>query len=138
MTSQLPNPPPPIDPETQAFWAATAEGRLLLPFCTSCDQVFWYPRGFCPDCGSDELVWREASGSGTIYTFTIQHRLTGTYREAGTNVLAYVELKEGPLVMTNIVDYDLDQLIIGQEVEVVFHDTGESSALYRFRPKKSV
>jgi len=36
--------------------------------------------------------------------------------------------------MTNIVDCDIDVLHIGMPVEMVFHDTGEGSALYRFRP----
>jgi uncharacterized OB-fold protein len=49
-------------------------------------------------------------------------------------VLAYVELAEGPRMMTNIVDCDPDTVKIGQPVEVVFHDTGEGTALPRFRP----
>jgi uncharacterized protein len=49
-------------------------------------------------------------------------------------VIAYVELADGPRIMTNIVDCDIDALHIGMSVEMVFHDTGEGSALYRFRP----
>jgi uncharacterized OB-fold protein len=36
--------------------------------------------------------------------------------------------------MTNIVDCSPDEVKIGQRVEVVFHDTGQGSALPRFRP----
>jgi uncharacterized OB-fold protein len=49
-------------------------------------------------------------------------------------VLAYVELEEGPRMMTNIVDCDAESVRIGQRVEVVFHDTGQGTALPRFRP----
>ena len=49
-------------------------------------------------------------------------------------VLAYVELEEGPRVMTNIVECDPNDVRIGQRVEVVFHDTGQGTALVRFRP----
>ena len=37
-------------------------------------------------------------------------------------------------MMTNIVDCDPAGLACGQAVEVVFHDTGQGSALPRFRP----
>ncbi len=46
----------------------------------------------------------------------------------------YVTLEEGPTILTNIVGCDPEEVAIGQAVEVVWHDTGEGSALYRFRP----
>ena len=52
-------------------------------------------------------------------------------------VVAYVELAEGPRVLTNIVGCEIDEVEIGMSVEVVFDDTGEGSALYRFRPVAS-
>jgi uncharacterized OB-fold protein len=56
------------------------------------------------------------------------------YKDSGPFVVAYVELAEGPRVMTNIVDCDVETVKVGMPVEVVFHDTGEGNALYRFRP----
>jgi uncharacterized protein len=40
-------------------------------------------------------------------------------------------------VLTNIVECNVDEVEIGMPVEVVFRDTGEGSALYRFRPVSS-
>lgn len=134
MPSQLPAPAPEPTPETEAFWSATAEGRLLLARCDECDAVIWYPRAFCPACASLSVSWIEASGNGTVYSFTIVHRSMGRFREAVPYVLAYVELAEGPRVMTNIIGCDPDAVYIGQAVRVVFCDTGEGSALYRFEP----
>jgi uncharacterized OB-fold protein len=133
--SPLPAPAPPVNPETKAFWDATAEGRLLLARCRRCQTVIWYPRAICPACSSTDTEWFEASGRGTVYSYTINHRGEGPYREASPFVLAYVELEEGPRVMTNLVDVDHDQLAVGMPVEVVFADTGEGNALYRFRPR---
>ena len=132
----LPVPTPPVSPETKPFWDATAEGKLLLKRCDSCGVTIWYPRSICPQCGSTETSWYEASGRGTVYSFTITRRGEGLYREATPYVLAYVELEEGPRVLTNIVDTDLDQLAVGDAVEVVFHDTGEGRALPRYRPAR--
>jgi len=132
--SALPTSAPTPTPETAEFWAATAEHRLLLKRCRACGHVIWYPRNLCPDCRSFDTEWFAASGRGTVYTYTVSRRGEGPWRDAAPYVLAYVELAEGPRVLTNIVECDPDAVRIGQPVEVVFDDTGEGSALVRFRP----
>ena len=133
----LPAPAPVVLPEVKPFWDGTAEGRLLLPRCDDCQVFIWYPRPFCPACASTRVSWVAASGRGTVYSFTVNRRGQAdlsAYKEAGLYVLAYVELDEGPRVMTNIVDCDPETVQIGQRVQVVFHDTGQGTALPRFRP----
>jgi uncharacterized protein len=132
--SNLPAPNPRPSRDNRPFWEGTAQGKLLLPRCEDCGFVIWYPRFFCPECASSNVTWFEASGRGTVYACTVTRRGPGPYRDAGPYVLAYVELEEGPRVMTNIVDCDPHAVKVGQPVEVVFDDTGEGSALYRFRP----
>jgi hypothetical protein len=134
MTTALPAPAPEIAPETAAFWAGTAAGKLLLQRCADCGRHLWYPRYLCAHCHSVNLQNIEASGRGTIYSFTLTTRGILDYADCGPYVLALVELAEGPRMMTNIVEADPATLAIGQAVEVVFHDTGEGNALPRFRP----
>jgi hypothetical protein len=131
--TQLPAPAPPVNPETKEFWDATAQGRLLLKRCLDCGSVIWYPRAFCPECASMRTEWFPASGRGRVYSYTVNHRTEGAYKDAAPLVLAYVELEEGPRMMTNVVGAGA-RLAVGLAVEVVFHDTGEGSALPRFRP----
>jgi uncharacterized OB-fold protein len=119
----LPAPAPFVLPEVKPFWDATAEGRLLLPQCEECQTLIWYPRPFCPECASTRVRWTPASGRGTVYSFTINRRGVAdlpAYRDAGTYVLAYVELEEGPRVMTNIVGCAPDDVRIGMSVQVTF------------------
>jgi uncharacterized OB-fold protein len=130
----LPARAPEITAETETFWRATAQGRLLLLRCDTCATVIWYPRSFCPDCGGRATSWEEAAGTGTVYSFTITRRGQGPWRDAGPYVMAYVELDEGPRMLTNIVDCPVEAVLIGQRVTVVFHDAGEGAALPRFRP----
>ena len=42
---------------------------------------------------------------------------------SGPYAIAYVTLREGPSLQTNIVDCDIDRLKIGQKVKVVFKPT---------------
>jgi uncharacterized OB-fold protein len=130
----LPAPAPAVNPESKPFWDATAEGRLTLTKCADCGTLIWYPRNYCPECSSLNTSWVQVSGRGSIYSYTVNYRGDGPYRGI-PYVLAYVELDEGPRVMTNIVDWDDQDLVVGMPVEVVFHDTGQGSALPRFRPR---
>lgn len=133
-TPQLPSPPPDVAPETATFWAATLDGKLLLQRCSACGRAGYYPRYVCAHCHSTDLVDTEASGRGSIYSYTVTARGILEYANAGSYVLAMVELDEGPKMITNIIDCDPDALSIGQRVEVVFCDTGGDGALPRFRP----
>lgn len=134
MTAPLPTMAPPVNPDSQKFWDATSENRLLLPRCDACSTVIWYPREFCPACGSLEVSWFEASGRGSVYSFSIVRKGENMYAGSAPYVLAYVELEEGPRIMTNIVDCEVEAVAIGQAVSVVFHDTGQGHKLPRFAP----
>ena len=132
----LPAPAPAVNPETREFWDATAQGRLLLRRCRDCGAVIWYPRAICPECASLNTEWFPAAGRGRIYSYTVNHRGEGAYTGLPPFVLAYVELDEGPRLMTNIVGADNAELAVGLPVEVVFHDTGDGAALPRFQPMR--
>jgi uncharacterized protein len=135
--TELPTSAPPVNNETQEFWDATARGVFLLKRCDDCGTVIWYPRFLCPDCHSTNTSWFEASGRGTVYSYTVPHRGQGPWREVAPFVVAYVEMAEGPRVLTNLVEVEPADVEVGMAVEVVWHDTGEGSALYRFRPAAS-
>jgi uncharacterized OB-fold protein len=133
--SGLPTPAPEIAPEARPFWAAAARGRLLLQRCAGCAAVVWYPRGLCPACGGTSLEWFEASGRGTVYSYTVVRRgAAGPYADATPYVLAYVELEEGPRILTNVVHADVDAVRVGDAVRAVFEPAGEDAGLVRFAP----
>jgi uncharacterized OB-fold protein len=100
-------------PETLAFQDAAAEGRFVLPFCRACGRAHWYPRAICPLCGGGEVEWHPASGRGTIYSVSVMRRASPPY------ALAWVTLEEGPTMLTNLVDCDVDAARIGGPVRVV-------------------
>ena len=122
-------PAPIVDSFTAPFWQAAAEGRLLIRRCKACGEAHWYPRPFCPHCGSDHTEWVPASGSGTIYSFTVT-------RKAGPvpYVLAYVTLDEDVTMLTNLVDAEMEALHIGQRVNVTFRQAEGGGAVPVFRP----
>lgn len=120
-----PRPVPEVNPETEPFWAAANQGEFELQECLDCGLIYYYPREHCPDCFSEDTEWRTASGTGKVYSFSVSERMEGWPDEALPVVLSYVELDEGPRVMTNIVNCDPDNLDIGDAVEVQFVPTEE-------------
>ena len=121
-------PAPQPNPETKAFWDGAAQGKLLLKKCQACGQVHYYPRAICPFCGSDRTEWQQASGRGSIYSWSVMRRADVPY------AIAYVTLEEGVTMLTNIVDCDLDGIRIGQRVRVVFKPTEGGPPVPAFTP----
>jgi uncharacterized protein len=115
-------------PETTPYWEAAAQGKLLLKQCTACGAYHFYPRSLCPFCLSDKTEWREAAGAGTIYSFSVTRRAEVPY------AIAYVTLAEGPTMMSNIVDCDLDAMRIGQRVRLVFKPAENGQKVPMFTP----
>ena len=122
--------------DTQPYWDAAKEHRLVLPYCAACDAYDFYPRPFCRQCFSWDIEWRDASGKGTLHTYVINHRPARGFDEMTPYVIAVVELEEGPRMMTNIVmeeEPTVDNLRIDAPVEVVFDDVTDEVTLPRFR-----
>ena len=132
--NDLPVTPPSVNPTTRAFWEATAEGRFLLQRCEACDLVIWFPRRNCPSCWTEDLAVFDASGAGEVYSYTVIHKGVNDWKGAAPYVVAYVELAEGPRVLTNIVGCEPAEVRVGMPVRIVWQDTGAGSALYRFTP----
>ncbi|MEQ8230315.1 MAG: OB-fold domain-containing protein [Gammaproteobacteria bacterium] len=115
------------DMALEPYWQAAREGRLLLKHCRACDRTHYYPRPLCPFCMSDDTAWREASGAGTVYSWSVERRAQPPY------VIAFVTLAEGPTLLTNLVDCDPDDVAIGQAVTLGF-ETREEQPVPVFRP----
>ena len=119
---------PDINMETAVYWESAKNGKLLVKTCKTCGKLHYYPRTICPHCLSSDTDWVEASGKGTIYTYSVMRRTETPY------VIAYVTLEEGVTMLSNIVECDVDGVAVGQTVEVVFRDTEGGHSLPVFRP----
>lgn len=128
----LPVPTP--TPTSLPFWAALREHRIEIQFSPSSNEWIFYPRVRAPKTLADDLEWREISGLGTIYTFTIASRPTAPpWADSVPQRLAVVEWDEGPKFTTEMVEGG-PELHIGQRVEPVFVDiAGSDVTLLKYR-----
>jgi uncharacterized protein len=125
-------PAPRVLPETQAYWEAANTGQLLVKKCLDCGEFHHYPRDICPHCLSANTAWEKAAGTGTVYSFSTMGKGDAAY------TMALVTLDEGVTMMTNLVDCDPAQVVIGQAVKVTFKPSsggaGGGQAVPMFTP----
>lgn len=129
-------PLPVMNEESRPFWEACREGRLMLQRCGDCGGYVYYPRALCTHCHSGKLTWEEVSGEGVIYSYTVCHRPAGpAFSGDVPYVVALIDLKEGPRMMSNIVSGDPgspENVKIGQAVRVVFDAVTDEVTLPKF------
>jgi uncharacterized OB-fold protein len=127
----LPLVPPNMDEYAAYFWSEAAKGKLMLTRCAEGGEVVWVPRPFCPAHPESETRWAEASGRGSVYSYTTVYRGEGAFADSSPFILAYVDLVEGCRIMTNILGLD-NGLAVGSAVHVVFDRSSADFAIPRF------
>jgi uncharacterized OB-fold protein len=129
-----PRPAPGADPETEPYWTAVHEGRLLVQRCTVCGNHQLYPRWRCLRCRG-QVEWVEAGGGGTVYSFTvIRQNFSRSFRHLIPYVVALVDLDEGPRLMTNLVGVEPEDVRIGMPVRVTFEEVSDDASVPLFEP----
>lgn len=118
-----PRPVPNLNPDTERFWAEATDETFVLNKCADCGFVFYYPRPVCPDCDSMAIDWMDASGEGVVYSYSVQESVAGWPSEHLPLVVAYVELAEGPRIISNLIECDPTDVSIGLPVTVRFIPT---------------
>jgi uncharacterized OB-fold protein len=125
--------PPAVTPETQVFWDAAAEGRLLAERCTVCGAESFPPRGICRSCRSRAIQPVEVAGPGVVYSLTVNHQRWLPDLEV-PYALVLVEFAEHPgvRVFGRLRGCEPEDATIGLAVEVGFEPGPEGFAIPSF------
>ncbi len=124
------------EPDTQPFWEATRNRQLRYQKCSDCGTVVFHPRRHCTGCTTGTLSWHTASGKGTLYTFSVvRQSYHPFFRQKVPYAIAWVDLDEGPRLLTNItgVTDPSTELECGQRVQLEWEEH-ESLNIPLFRP----
>jgi uncharacterized protein len=127
----LPLPEPSI--ETEQFWAAVQDRRLVMPKCDACGTVNFPPRVACEICTKTHFTWTEMSGHGKVYSFTVYHRVYHpAFKEKVPYVVAVVELAEGPRIISNIVGLPISEVTCDMPVTVLYDEVRDGYLIPKF------
>ena len=118
------------DGATKPFHQKLQEGQFQSTRCKSCQHIAFPPRLFCNQCGHEDVDWVDLPKRGTLYSFTYQQR---SFRFNKPKVLGVVELEGVGFVLTKI-DAPIDDLSIGQKVEVDFLKVDDRLTVHQFKP----
>jgi uncharacterized OB-fold protein len=115
--------PPAVTEESAPFWAAAAEGRLVVERCSACGAECFPPRGMCPACRSRDLAWVDVAGPGTVYSFTVNHqRWLPELDVPYAVVLVEFDDHPGVRVAGRVRGCAPDDVAVGMAVDVGFED----------------
>jgi len=130
---------PEINEVNKPFYDNLNQGKLSGLHCKRCGNTFLPPSVYCPRCLSDQLEWVLLSGEGEIYSWVEYHYAYHEYfKDKLPYVVAIVQLKEGPRIVSNIVDYDLEKLKVGAPVKAVFQNSIVNQRLVQFKLTNSI
>ncbi|MHB1420210.1 MAG: Zn-ribbon domain-containing OB-fold protein [Bacillota bacterium] len=122
------------DAGTAKFFEGAARGRLMLQHCAACGKYSFTGGRFCPHCLAP-TEWVPACGRGVLYTWAINHQLTHpAFATEIPYLFGTVELEEGPLIVTRLVDLNREDLHIGLHVCVRFISNEHVEPLPVFGP----
>jgi hypothetical protein len=112
----------PVQDAVSAPWfEAAAQGKLLLQRDPVTGKPQFYPRGHVLGVPEREPEWFQASGRGTLHTFTVVKR--SLHKQfAVPFTVAIVDLEEGVRMTSWIVDVPEDQLRCDMPLKVVFRE----------------
>jgi uncharacterized protein len=128
---ELPLPTPSI--ETEPFWAAVQERKLMMPTCNRCRKVTFPPTVACPACSNDAFTWTQMSGRGKVFSFVVYHRVYHpAFKDKVPYVVAVVELEEGPRIISNVVGMPVEDVQCDMPVTVVYEEVRDGYLIPKF------
>jgi uncharacterized protein len=131
---EIVKPTPKLEGLAGEFYGWLKKRELRFQCCSACGTWRHVPRVLCATCGSSEWTWRQSTGRGRLFTWTVVVR---PMHEAFVNDSPYapavIELEEGVRLLSEVVDCDPDALEIDMPVEVVFEDVTDEVTLPKFR-----
>lgn len=121
---------PPTSAAAEPFWDATRERRLVLQWCTSCEQLIHFPREACPACLGTDLQFRPASGRGTVYACSVMPvPANPTMAGRAPYVVALIDLVEGARLLSNVVGPGAEAATVGAAVAVAWEPLADGRHL---------
>lgn len=113
------------------YFAALAQGKLMIQRCSACQRAIFYPRQFCPHCDSEELAWEQASGGGTVHSVT-----TVRIKPDRPYNVSLIDLDEGVRMMSRVDGLPPDEVKIGMRVHArIIEHAGKPLVVFQTSPE---
>ncbi|PWJ27062.1 putative OB-fold protein [Branchiibius hedensis] len=129
---RAPRPRPAVNRDNSFFFDAARRHELVIQRCSACGRLRHPPGPMCPHCHSLAFETIEASGQGTVFSYTVVHHPRHPAFDYPL-VIAVVQLSEGTRLIADVVDVDPAQVHIGMSVSLGWLDADPDLTLPVFR-----
>jgi uncharacterized OB-fold protein len=119
------------------FWEATKQKKLVIQYCKTAKKYQHFPRPVSIFTGRRrDIEWREVSGKGTVFSFTIAHRGPPAFQGAEPYAIASVTLDVGVNVIADVVNCTAEELKVGMKVKPYWLPLANGEHLLMWQPDK--
>ncbi len=126
-------PRPTIDPDSKTYWEGASNEKLMLQYSIDTNEYFLYSKQLTNAINSKNIEWRQVSGKGKIYSFTIVYAPAGpAFKNDTPYIVASIELDEGARIISNIITDDIEKVSIGDKVKVIFEKQSDGFTIPMF------
>ncbi|HEX9460953.1 MAG TPA: Zn-ribbon domain-containing OB-fold protein [Alphaproteobacteria bacterium] len=130
--------PPPPRSYSRPFWDATRQKKLMVQYDRKAGRYQFYPRATSIFTGrTGDLEWREVSGRGEVFSFSVVRRARPPFEGHEPFVLVVVTIDEGVNVMADLVHCSLEEIRIGLRVKPFWAPLPDGRHLLMFEPEKA-
>ena len=119
---------------SKPFWDATREKKVVLQYCRATDRYQFFPKPVSVFTGGRDLEWREVSGRGAIFSFTVARIGRPPFNSHVPYLIATVTLDEGVNIIANVIHCEIDQIAIGMRVRPTWAPLPDGTNLLLFEP----
>ena len=100
--------------------------RLIGSHCEKCNESFFPPREICPTCRrAGDIKEMKLEEEGEIFSYTVIRTAPPKFDIQTPYAIALIKLNNGPLIMSQLTDCEMDELAIGKKVQMVFRKISE-------------
>ncbi|MFZ0229561.1 MAG: zinc ribbon domain-containing protein [Mycobacterium sp.] len=122
-----------VNKDTEPFWQAAKERRLVAPECGDCHTFRLPPTPFCPNCQSKKVNWVDLSGDAVVYSFAVVHGFPGMPDLVLVPAVLDLPAAPGARLVSNIIDVAPADVCIGMGLRVDFSPITDGWLLPVFR-----
>lgn len=121
--------------DSKHYWQGLRDGQLLIQQCDDCDTPRHPPQPMCETCQSTNWSTIQATGLGTIHSFTVLH-----YPEIPPfdypNAIVLVDLDEGVRITSQLQGTEPEHIKIGSRVSANITEVQDGLSLPIFEVLK--
>jgi len=123
---------------SKPFWEATREKKLVIQYCRRTGKYQHHSRPTSIFTGrKSDLEWREVSGKGEVFSWTIAHRGPQPFQGHEPYLVVSVTLDVGVNFIANMVNCTREEIRIGMKVVPYWLPLPDGTHLLMFQPDRS-